>query len=47
MSHYMREVFEHASQGRINPRSNFGRLKVSFQKSNMGQKNLSCSNPSV
>ena len=43
----MTEVFENASQGRINSRSNSGRLKVSFRKSNIGQKNLSCSDRSA
>ena len=40
----MKEVFEHASQGRISSRNNNNRLKSS---KNMGQKSLSYMGPSV
>ena len=36
--YYLKEVFEYASQGRINSRNNYARLKVPFQKTNVGQK---------
>ena len=39
--YYLKEVFEYASQGRINSRNNYRRLKGPFQKTNVGQKSLS------
>ena len=40
--YYMKEVFEYASQGRISSRDNYTKLKVSFRKTTMWQKGLSC-----
>ena len=45
--YYMKEVFEYASQGRINSRNNYTELKVPFGKTTMGQKSLSYIGPSV
>ena len=41
------EVLKYTSQGRINSRNNYTRLKVPFRKTTMGQKNLSYIGPSV
>ena len=35
--HYLNDVYEYASQCRIEPRSNFAKLKVPFWKTYMGQ----------
>ena len=45
--YYLKEVFEYASQGRINSRNNYARLQGPFQKTNVGQKSLSYIGPSV
>ena len=45
--HYLNEVYEYAAQFRIELRSNFAKLKVSFWKTNMGQKSLSYIGPSL
>ena len=39
--YYMKDVFEYASQGTTNSRSNYARLKVPLRKTTMGQKSLS------
>ena len=36
--YYMKEVFEYASQGRINSRNNYARLKVPLRKTTDGRK---------
>ena len=33
--YYMKEVFEHASQGRISSKNNYARLKIPFHKTSM------------
>ena len=38
---YLNEVYVHAPQCRIGPRSNFAKLKVPFRKTNMRQNGLS------
>ena len=43
--HYLNEVYEYAPQCRIESRSNFAKLKVPFQKTNIGQKSLSYIGP--
>ena len=40
--HYLNKVSEYAPQCRIESRSNFAKVKVPFQKTNMGQNGLSC-----
>ena len=45
--YYMKEVFEHASQGRISSKNNYARLKIPFHKTSMAQKSLSHIGPSV
>ena len=44
--YYMKEVFEYASQGRINSRNNYTRLKFPLRKTTIGQKILSYTGPS-
>ena len=44
---YLNEVYEYASQCRIESRSNFAKLKVTFRKTNMGQNGLSYIGPSL
>ena len=43
----MKEVFKYASQGRINSRNNYARLKAPFRKTTIGQKSLSYIGSSV
>ena len=45
--HYLNKVSEYAPQCRIESRSNFAKVKVPFQKTNMGQNGLSCIGPSL
>ena len=45
--HYLNEVYEYASQWRIESRSNFTKLKVPFRKTNMGPNGLSYIGPSL
>ena len=33
--YYMKEVFEHASQGRISSKNNYARFKIPFHKTSM------------
>ena len=46
-AHYLNEVYECAPQCRIESRSNFAKLKVPFQKTNMGKNDLSYIGPSL
>ena len=43
--HYLNKVSEYAPQCRIESRSNFAKVKVPVQKTNMGQNGLSCIGP--
>ena len=43
--HYLNKVSEYVPQCRIESRSNFAKVKVPFQKTNMGQNGLSCIGP--
>ena len=45
--YYLNEVYEDAPQCRIESRCNFPKLKISFRKTNMGQKGLSYIGPSL
>ena len=45
--HYLNEVYEYTPQCRIESRSNFAKLKVSFWKTNIGQNGLSYIGPSL
>ena len=44
---YLNEIFEFASQCRIDTRNSFAKLKHPFRKTNMGQKTLSYIGPSL
>ena len=45
--HYLSELYEYVPQCRIESRSNFAKLKVPFQKTNMWQNGLSYIGPSL
>ena len=45
--HYLNEVYEYTHQCRTESRSNFAKLKVHFQKTNVGQEGLSHIGPSL
>ena len=45
--HYLNEVYEYAPLCRIESRRNFAKLKFSFRKTNMEQKDLSYIGPSL
>ena len=45
--YYMKEVFEYASRGKISSKNNYATFKVPFRKTNIGQKSLSYTGPSV
>ena len=46
-SYYLKEIFEFAPHCRIDTRNKFAKLKISFRKTNMGQKAISFVGPSL
>ena len=45
--YYLNEIFEFATHCRIGTRNNFSKLKNPFSKTNMGQKAISYTGPSI